>query len=116
MKDEGSLDNKADYEQAVWNLTVSAMQMAPAGVKVEFGAVLMWGFFLPSSVTNDIEKLKPHALVLLAHFAVLLHLLDKTYWFLRGWGKQLLDNIDEQLKDQPQHRKLLAWPFRNIVS
>ena len=91
------------------------MQIAHAHVNVEVGAVLLWPFFLPDSVIADIRERKPNGLVVLAYYAVFMDVLDITYWFLRGWGQKLLEDIEDQIGDQDQIRDLLAWPRRQII-
>ncbi|KAF4948533.1 hypothetical protein FSARC_13705 [Fusarium sarcochroum] len=106
--------NKADYHKAVSILEVSAVQIAHADVNVEVGAILLWPFFLPDSVIGDIRERKPHGLLVLAYYAVFMNALDRTYWFLRGWGQKLLEDIENHIGDQEQFEGLLAWPRRQV--
>ncbi|KAJ3532861.1 hypothetical protein NM208_g8249 [Fusarium decemcellulare] len=115
MLDTAPSGNKTDYEKAASILEVSAVQIAHADVNVEIGAVLLWPFFLPDSVVADIRERKPHALLVLAYYAVFMNALDRTYWFLRGWGQKLLEDIENQIEDHGQFRDLLAWPRRQIA-
>ncbi|KAH7186378.1 hypothetical protein BKA60DRAFT_613683 [Fusarium oxysporum] len=107
-------EKKVDYEKAVTILEVSAIQTAYADVNVEVGAILLWPFFLPDSVVADIRERKPHGLVILAYYAVFVNALDRTYWFLRGWGQKLLEDIENEIGSQEQFRELLVWPRRHI--
>lgn len=107
--------SKGDYEKAVTILDVSAMQIAYADVNVEVGAVLLWPFFLPESVVGEIKDHKPQALLILAYYAVFVSALDRIYWFLRGWGRQLFRDIDTQIEAQDLCREFLDWPRRHIV-
>lgn len=113
-RDEGSLENKVDYEKAVTIHEVSAMQIAYADVNVEVGAILLWPFFLPDSIVTDMRDQRPHGLIVLAYYAVFLNCLDRTYWFSRGWGLKLLRDIDVRVKDHERLRDSLAWPRTHI--
>ncbi|KAI1465554.1 uncharacterized protein F4812DRAFT_439283 [Daldinia caldariorum] len=109
-----SLKYKGDYEKAVTILEVSAVQIAYADVNVEVGAILLWPFFLPEIVVSDIKDHKPQALLILAYYAVFVNALDRVYWFLRGWGRKLLKDINDQIEAQEPCRDLLDWPHRHI--
>lgn len=106
--------DRGDYEKAVTILEVSAVQIAHAGVNVEVGAILLWPFFLPESIVSDIKGHKPQALLILAYYAVFVSSLDRIYWFLRGWGRELLKDINDRIEEQEPCRDLLDWPRRHI--
>lgn len=91
------------------------MQIGHAGVNVEVGAILLWPFFLPESVVNDIKDHKPEALLILAYYAVFVNALDRIYWFLRGWGRELLKDINDEIEVQEPCRDFLDWPRRHIL-
>lgn len=90
------------------------MQIGHAGVNVEVGAILLWPFFLPDSVVIDIKDYKPQALLILAYYAVFVSALDKIYWFLRGWGRELLKDINDKIAEQEPCREFLDWPRKHI--
>lgn len=106
--------DRGDYEKAVTILEVSAMQVGWAGVNVEVGAILLWPFFLPDSVVSDIKDHKPYALLILAYYTVFVNALDKIYWFLRGWGREVFEDVDGQDEVHELCRDLLDWPRRHI--
>lgn len=115
LADHVSLTSKGDYEKAVTILEVSAVQIAYAGVNVEVGAILLWAFFLPESVVCDIKDHKPQALLLLAYYAVFVHALGRIYWFLRGWGREVFKDINDQIEAHELYRDFLDWPRRHIL-
>ncbi|KAL2166849.1 hypothetical protein VTG60DRAFT_2084 [Thermothelomyces hinnuleus] len=103
FEEDELLDNKVDYGHAVTVLDVSATQIAYADVNTEVGAVLLWPFLIPDSIVAGIEQREPHALLILAYYAVFLNALNTTFWFLRGWGRQLLSDIELNLKHCHRH-------------
>ncbi|KAI0451709.1 hypothetical protein F5B21DRAFT_364454 [Xylaria acuta] len=115
FRDEVDLKNRADYDKAISGLDLSAMHAAQAGVNIEVGAVMIWPFLTPESVGVDIGRLEPYALVVLSYWAVILAALDGDFWFLRGRGRELLEEIDNRLQAQPRFREYLKWPKANIL-
>lgn len=91
-----------------------ATQIVHAGISIEVGGVLLWAFFVPDTIVSDIKERKVHAMGLLAHYAVFLHALDPTFWFMRGWGKQLLTQVYGEAGDHPQFRELFEWPQSHV--
>ncbi|KAH8162147.1 hypothetical protein CIB48_g6102 [Xylaria polymorpha] len=115
FRDESGLQNRADYDKAIAGLELSAMHAAQAGVNIEVGAVMIWPFMISDTVGVDIGRLEPYALVILSYWAVLLAALDGDFWFLRGRGRELLEEIDHRLQDQPRFREYIKWPKANIL-
>ncbi|EXL73148.1 hypothetical protein FOPG_11492 [Fusarium oxysporum f. sp. conglutinans race 2 54008] len=115
LSEAESPEIKVDYDKAVTILEVSAIQIAYADVNVEVGAILLWPFFLPDSVVAAIRQRKPCGLVILAYYAVFVNTLDRIYWFLRGWGQELLEDIGNEIGGQEPSREMLVWPRRHIA-
>ena len=114
LVEHAPLKTQGDYEKAVTILEVSAVQIGYAGVNVEVGAILLWPFFLPESIVSDIKNHRPEALLVLAYYAVFVNALDKVYWFLRGWGRDVFKDIDERIQMQDQCKGWLDWPRSHI--
>jgi len=111
---DDTLRNKADFEITVAAFELSAIQIAYAGVNIEIGAILLWPFFIPDSIIAGIKERQPHALLALAYYAVFLNALDPTFWFLRGWGRQLLEQVSAEIGDRPRLREMLDWPTKQV--
>lgn len=112
-EDEDSLPNREDYVKAISTMERVVKVMASHGPDIEVGLVIWWAYDIPQSVMNDIRQHKPHALVLLAYFSVTLSTTDRRYWFIQGWAKQLLDDIDRRLRSKERLRPWLEWPRNN---
>lgn len=99
--------------EAVSEFESTTSRMAHHGPDIEVGAVIMWAYCIPPTVLHDIRQHKPHALLLLAYFSVLLSTTDRRYWFIQGWAKQILDDVDRRLRSKERFLPLLEWPRHN---
>lgn len=88
----------------------SAKFIASHGLDVEIGMLIWWAYDIPQPIMKDIRQHNPHALLLLAYFAVIMATGDRRYWFLNGWAKQLLDDVDRRLRSKDRFAKWLVWP------
>jgi hypothetical protein len=104
-----------DYIHTIENLERSTRLVALAGCYVETGAVLAWMYGIHDSILIDIGSHRPHALVILAYYSVLLATLEKNFWYSRGWARQLLDDIEVKLNGQPKFLAMLQWPKKSLV-
>jgi hypothetical protein len=73
----------------------------------------IWPNTIPQKYLELLADQKPPALVILAHYAVLLHWADKE-WFMRGMARYLLDMIRSSVGEE-WHRAL-DWPTLVIGS
>lgn len=83
-----------------------------AGIRKERGrgvvaAVFVWPNSIPQAYLGLLADSKPEAMVILAHYSVLLHMLDSE-WFLRGWGRYLVKSIADSVDEEWQ--EWLTWP------
>ncbi|KAL9106992.1 MAG: hypothetical protein Q9227_008028 [Pyrenula ochraceoflavens] len=67
----------------------------------------VWPNVLPERYLQMLGDQKPQALVILAHFAILIHWSDED-WFFRGWARDLLQKIRATV-DEEWHEHL-RWP------
>jgi hypothetical protein len=101
------------YATALFELSHTAKLIAYAGTHVEVGMALRWPYTLPEAVVVDMQQQRPHALVLLVYFAVVLIALD-DYWFFKGWTRQLFNDIEQRLGATGKWDDVLAWPREEI--
>ncbi|KAJ3529681.1 hypothetical protein NM208_g9648 [Fusarium decemcellulare] len=97
-----------DYEKAVEFLLRCIKQLVASGEQPEIGIMLMWPHLLPRPILMEIRARSPFALVFLAHWAVFFPIMESRYWFIQGWGKALLTEIDKKLEGV--YSDWLAWP------
>lgn len=108
--DRGTTRRK-DYKLALKTLEESSRVIELAGPHVERGMIFLWAYQLSKLFQEDMKRHEPAALVLLAHYCILLRIIDSV-WFIDNLGYQLLEDIDRSI--QPQYRPWLAWPKRHI--
>lgn len=75
--------------------------------------VYAWLYRLKEDYLATLQDKRPMALVILAHYLVLLSQLD-GYWYLHGWVTHIMDAIRRQL--HPAYQQWLQWPQRYIKS
>lgn len=67
--------------------------------------------FAPQQFFTLLHQRQPHSLVLFAYFGAFLHTLD-DYWFLEGWGKDIVEVVDEMLGTY--WRPWIYWPLQSV--
>lgn len=108
------LTHREDVGQALSKLDLVAIHVAQSGINVELMAMIPWPYLIPETIMSDIKHRRPHALIVLAYFTPLLAILDRSFWFMRDWGKRLLRDIDSRLEDWPLLREYLKWPDAHV--
>ncbi|KAH7160405.1 hypothetical protein B0J13DRAFT_519816 [Dactylonectria estremocensis] len=54
----------------------------------------------------------PGALTLIAHYCLVLHYTGLDHWYLRGWGRSIIDDIAATI--DPNWRYALEWPLTRM--
>ncbi|KAK7408412.1 hypothetical protein QQX98_009397 [Neonectria punicea] len=103
------------YVESIERLEETAKLIACAGVHVEAGAVIAWMYGIDDSVLMDIGAYRPHALLTLAYYSLFLATLEKNFWYSRGWGRQLLEQIETKLAGQSKFLQLFQWPKQKLT-
>lgn len=75
--------------------------------------LFIWPYQLEDAFTDALQGRDQAALVILAHFAVLLKLFGFSIWFLQGWSEHLLDGARKFL--DKCHRAWLEWPLEQTA-
>lgn len=97
---------KEVYDQAIDHLRSALEQLMNGGEPKDFA--FCWAFRVPVRYQDLVCERKPFALVLLAHYAVILHHLRDSWW-MGDWGIRILRRVDACL--DPQFRHLISWPI-----
>ncbi|KAI5284206.1 Leucine aminopeptidase 1, partial [Ascosphaera aggregata] len=110
------IDTEADrmvYLRTIDELNDTFSEIESCGFHKPFAIGLMcaWPASLSNSFMTLLSHRRPLALVVLAHFAVLLRDHEAS-WYLSGWHRYLLDAVEKAIP--PGFEVLLAWPRRCI--
>ncbi|KAM6507180.1 hypothetical protein FALCPG4_018562 [Fusarium falciforme] len=72
---------------------------------------LIFIHFAPESYFSLLQQRQPPALVLFAFFGALLHELN-DYWFLEGWGKSIVEVVEDILGSY--WKPWISWPLQVV--
>ena len=78
----------------------------------EVSIAFLWPVMVPQDFIGKLNERRPEALIILAHYCVILHHLD-DYWWMRGWAAHIVENIERELDDDWLF--WIQWP-RNIIT
>lgn len=80
-------------------------------IKVCSPMIFAWLYRLEEGYLATLQAKRPMALVILAHYLVLLSQLE-GYWYIHGWVPHIMDAIKRQM--HPVYQQWLHWPQRYI--
>ncbi|KIW83873.1 hypothetical protein Z517_03119 [Fonsecaea pedrosoi CBS 271.37] len=90
------------YQESISHLQrVFNAQRAAAGTKIAVPTVLAWPALVPSEYVDLLRHRQPEALIILAHYAVLLHRC-RDLWLFGDSGRFLIESICRDLGSQWQ--------------
>jgi hypothetical protein len=96
-----------EYLDALTKLETAFGFMQMARHPLEPGAAFVWPIMVQRGFLDLLTLLTPLSLVILSYYCVILHHLD-TFWFLHGWDKALLSEIEDSLPSELQ--TWICWP------
>ncbi|KAJ5178725.1 hypothetical protein N7492_001935 [Penicillium capsulatum] len=96
---------KEVYAEALEHLSNALEQLMKGGEPKDFA--FCWAFRIPVRFQDLVRARQPFALVVLAHYAVILHHL-REYWWMGDWAIRILQEIVDAL--DPEWRELISWP------
>jgi hypothetical protein len=67
-----------------------------------------WPIQVPKQYLSLIDARKPEALVILAHYAIMLQMIN-SLWFMKGWATRILEECQQNLESEWHFH--LAWPI-----
>lgn len=80
-------------------------------MKIQSHQVFAWLYRLKADYLATLQAKRPMALVILAHYLVLLSQLE-GYWYLHGWVPHIMEAVRRQL--HPAYQQRLQWPQRHM--
>lgn len=78
---------------------------------IDNGMALSWPVSLSPEYTALLSSRQDIALVILAHYAVILNEIRDTWW-AKGWGSKLIQEVNQVVSDE--WKSLVAWPMYKI--
>ena len=78
----------------------------------EVSIAFLWPVLIPQAYITMLNEKRPEALIILAHYCVILHHLD-DYWWMRGWARHIINNIHRELDENWLY--FIQWPT-NVIS
>ncbi|KAJ6164981.1 hypothetical protein N7470_003653 [Penicillium chermesinum] len=96
------------YTQTIDHLSHSLEQLMNGGEPKDFA--FCWAFRIPMRFSQLVRDRRPFALVVLAHYAVVLHHLRESWW-MGNWGTRILKEIVDLLEFDSEWRELISWPL-----
>jgi hypothetical protein len=91
----------------------AAVPYCPCGTMNKMTAVFLWPGWLPKPFLPLLYKRRPEALVILAHYCVLLKHVDSC-WYMKGVGNSMLKEINSVLSEEWRAR--IRWALKQPVS
>ncbi|KAL0943045.1 fungal Zn binuclear cluster domain-containing protein [Colletotrichum truncatum] len=109
-------EGKYTINEAVMALTESIAKVSSINAlsaSAEFRAVFSWPVRMSTEYLDLLRRRHPAALVVLAHYCIIINAAEPFCWFLNGWARALISVISEQLIGTPWG-ELLVWP-REVI-
>src|SRR6185437_14200064 len=96
-----------------WLKTIYGMMMiTPPETNDPASAALSWPVRVPEDYLLMVNQRQPIALVLLAHFCLLLNQIE-DFWWIRGMSRRLLQEIHQTLG--AEWESWIGWPLQDLV-
>ena len=77
-------------------------------------AVMPFPIQCPVEYVDKLMAKDPLALAILAHYAVIVHWLRGEHIWMRGWGKDIVDAVKENVGDQKEWLDCIEWPMGQV--
>ncbi|KAJ5917314.1 hypothetical protein N7466_010868 [Penicillium verhagenii] len=100
-------DRRKEYIIAIEALERAARSLELAGTRVEWGMMFLFAHPLTKIFHDDLQAHEPAALVILAYWCALIHLVDDI-WVTNGLSWQLLQDVESKIR--PEFQEWLTWP------
>ncbi|KAM0327061.1 hypothetical protein ACHAQA_006184 [Verticillium albo-atrum] len=102
------------YVDAVDELRRAVCMIATSGTQPESRMFMFVPYLIDDNVRLDIMACRPHAMIFLAHFAVLMRAYEACFWHFNGLAKRMFGVIDETLSRFPVHLEAVRWQRRHV--
>lgn len=113
MTDDGVRDKHLAVIENLFEIMREVYERRSAGSPaVDLMDLLIgWIYRLPEEIIGSLERKDAHALLILAHWAVLLKYMNSA-WFMDGWAEHVLSGISTYLHED--YRPWIEWPLKQV--
>ncbi|KAL9105798.1 MAG: hypothetical protein Q9227_009100 [Pyrenula ochraceoflavens] len=111
---EAVFGTEGSKHRVTYQIVLHSLRLAFARAKMEprdRGMCLIWPVTVDTEYAQLLKSKQPMALLILAHYAVMLHKIDESWWG-NGWGRMVVEDVSKTL-DQ-DWRDLLSWPLEKV--
>ncbi|KFY22934.1 hypothetical protein V493_06228 [Pseudogymnoascus sp. VKM F-4281 (FW-2241)] len=115
LEDQNQLMSRSDSEKHTYTLAIQRLEdcFRMVSSKEQYnGMVLSWPVIVSPEYIGLLRSRQQMALVILAHYAVILDEIRDTWWAV-GWGSKLIQELHQAVEDE--WKSLLVWPMDKIV-
>jgi hypothetical protein len=105
---------QSDYRRATYDTAIMMLRQAFEILALnpyDHGVGLLWAASMERQYMDLLKAKEPMALVLLAHFGVVLHA-SRESWWSGNWGCRLVKAVHDLLNDH--WRSLIHWPMISV--
>ena len=77
---------------------------------------MSWLILVDKDFAESLKRREPFSLLILMHWAVLLHGLDGDVWWIRHTGRDLVAELSLELRDSdPRWEIAKVWPQQKVA-
>jgi hypothetical protein len=105
---------KADYAESISVLqqVLDVGRMTP-NIHISISVILGWPLYIPTGYIELLRQQRPEALIVLAHYAALLHR-GHNLWVIGDGGRFIVESINQVL--EPKWHEWLKFPIAQICN
>ncbi|OBT69394.1 hypothetical protein VE03_01135 [Pseudogymnoascus sp. 23342-1-I1] len=115
LEDRNQLTAKSESERETYALAIQGLKKCFRVISSKDrynGMVFQWPISVSKEYIALLRSREQMALVILAHYAVILDEIRDTWWMM-GWGSKLIQESNQVVEDE--WKSLLVWPMDKIV-
>ena len=114
LEERNQLSIESDIEREVYSLAIENLRSAFEHVGTQTGArfaAFTWPVIVNNLYSTALDRRKPMALAILAHYGVLLHRIREKWW-AGSWGRRVVEAVSGML--EPEWQSSIRWPKEEV--
>lgn len=112
--ENSALEDEKEESKAMFSAVINLLEKAFKAATVSAndpGNAILWIIFIGHEFDDALKRRRPMALIILAHYAVILHEF-RQHWWSRSWGYRLVNEVCESLSIEIHHA--IQWPLQRV--